>query len=927
MLFRKFIVLSVFFLIYCFHISCLKRVFKRSPSTFMTQKYSITPLDANNDNYNNNNDDNENRINTNIVNDNDGHINSVKNMINMETNIETTILTTTTSISSVSDDSIMSSSASTSTNNKNIAKDINVDTDIDVSSSSSLSSSDSNNNDNNDNVDNDDNNDNNDDNDDNDYNQQQQPYDNITDDDMDFILKYALGETHRAELSKKVEESMQQELDYSQGVEIQPRKPLPLKVNLDLWNYYAKKEFNSGDFTEAMRLYQKCVDYNPVDGRAWLGMARIYWKKGKAKEAELSYKDGLYYNPRNPYLMQSWAVMLEKQGNIRRAKKMLTESVRANPSHAASWVALARINQREGSLSAARDCYSMAVDADPKAYVALQAWGVLESEDGNVRIARELYRRSWEASKKKSSHALQAWATLEKRMGNYEEATELLNKALEAYSSNSKVRLSLAEIYEERGEIEKARICFKEGEKYAERRGDAGYFQAWALFELRVSGVVDAQRRLGRERRAASRININSWNTDTNINTNEITLEDVDEVIDSVAQVIDNNGSQIIGNSFSSTSSNNYDTNDDALPFLDTDNDKKSHGKEKKMHVITKEEESNKGIEIDMESELERRGNITSININTETEMEVFGDYFTAQEFEDYLTPPQLDAQKIARRLFRRAVKVNKQHSASWVAWAKHEQFSGHPDVARRLLITGISKFPNSKNIGWFHCSLGHLSRQQGDINTARACYDRALAATPTYRSLSVILEYARMETYHGSYQNSRDLHELAVRRFGSGNNAAIVWDSYMELERRQSMRLAPVQRTTLDDENSYGDSDIDISLTPTDFSQLTAATTTTTTTTSTSLDDTIINEKKDAVEKSSSTTTTATRSGSINPEWEQAGFVNLSPALAELQRRRDAAMRHRDEKEKEAEESLRSMALESESEEDINFDDNYFQS
>jgi hypothetical protein len=55
---------------------------------------------------------------------------------------------------------------------------------------------------------------------------------------------------------------------------------------------------------------------------------------------------------------------------------------------------------------------------------------------------------------------------------------------------------------------------------------------------------------------------------------------------------------------------------------------------------------------------------------------------------------------------------VNKFHSASWVAWAKHEQRAGNLDVARRLLITGISNFPHSENIGWFHAALASLARQ-----------------------------------------------------------------------------------------------------------------------------------------------------------------------------------------------------------------------
>jgi cytochrome c-type biogenesis protein CcmH/NrfG len=57
-----------------------------------------------------------------------------------------------------------------------------------------------------------------------------------------------------------------------------------------------------------------CIAYDPYDSRAWLGLARIQWKKGQTPLAEKAYKDGLYHNPKNPYLLQSYADMLIKLG-------------------------------------------------------------------------------------------------------------------------------------------------------------------------------------------------------------------------------------------------------------------------------------------------------------------------------------------------------------------------------------------------------------------------------------------------------------------------------------------------------------------------------------------------------------------------------------------------------------------------------------
>ena len=136
------------------------------------------------------------------------------------------------------------------------------------------------------------------------------------------------------------------------------------------------------------------------------------------------------------------------------------------------------------------------------------------------------------------------------------------------------------------------------------------------------------------------------------------------------------------------------------------------------------------------------------------------------------------------RALFKRGVECNKYHSASWVAWAKFEQKAGNPEIAKKLLTTGISKFPKSKNVGWFHSTLGHLSRQSGDMKTARACYDEALAATPIYKATPVLLEYVRMETYHGGLREARELLELAVKRYPQDDR---VWDAYEEFFEREA--------------------------------------------------------------------------------------------------------------------------------------------
>lgn len=199
-------------------------------------------------------------------------------------------------------------------------------------------------------------------------------FESLSEAERDEVLALALGEEHLRELPLKVKQALEEDYDLVQGVN-PTRRPLPLKANIDLWTYQAKQVMAAGDFNKAASLYRQCIAYNPVDGRPWLGLAKIATKRGQQDVAEKSYKDGLYYNPNNPFLLQAWAVLLERQGRLDEAKRLLTKSIRGSPRHAASWVALARIHQRQGGIDEARFCFNSAVEGDPRSYVALQVGG------------------------------------------------------------------------------------------------------------------------------------------------------------------------------------------------------------------------------------------------------------------------------------------------------------------------------------------------------------------------------------------------------------------------------------------------------------------------------------------------------------------------------------------------------------------------
>lgn len=559
-------------------------------------------------------------------------------------------------------------------------------------------------------------------------------FDDLTDKQYAMVVDLALDEAHSSTLSKKVESVMEKDYDVREGVNQQAgvgAKPMPIAANLDLSTYHARQAMNQrGNFTEAEQIYVRCTEYNPVDGRAWLGLARLYQKRGSMAKAEKAYKDGLYYNPRNPYLLQSWAVMLEKSGRIPQAMKLLRSSVQSNPKHSASWVALGHIHKRGGRIDEARFCFKSAIDGDSRSYVALQALGVLESDTGNLNEARKLFKKAVTLSRN-SVHTLQAWATLERRTGNLEAAQKLLGRALKEWPKSTHARVSLAEIHELRGDVDKARRTFELGAAFAERCGDAGFFQSWALMESRQGRVCS-----------------------------ETDAESGDRSSHGAKHGSDGSGGNGRGGSA-----------DEAQGVLTGNGD-----------VV--------------EGKVRVRDHVPGKHLRR------------TPRHEESLSPGL--AGKV-RTLFRRAIKVNKYHSASWIAWAKFEQRSGNPEVARKLLTEGISNFPHSKNIAWFHTALGNLAWQRADLTTARACYGRALDSTPPQKSLNILLEYAKMEERLGGRQGfeARGLYERAISRFPNEDRA---WSAYVDFERRRERAPGtPTDKrfgSTGDDEGSFRSDD-----------------------------------------------------------------------------------------------------------------------
>lgn len=286
-----------------------------------------------------------------------------------------------------------------------------------------------------------------------------------------------------------------------------------LRINADRLNYHAKKELQHGRIEEAQELYEKAIEIDPTDGRAYLGLSRVAERRRDFKLARQCLTAGIsksvsFFDDQtmdrgpNPFLLQALGCLEEKAGHVSEAEALYISAARSRPSHAAAWVALAQLRTRKlrQSAAAGRVCFQTAerelkkAGKPPSSHV-YTAWASLEyKKAGDVRRARELFQKALKVDKKCSPAWLQL-GVMEADNENWTKAQECFETVLKFDQRNSRVLQAYAIMETKRpeGDDRKAIGLFERALKANPR--DAGVLQAYALFVAKL-GDVEAARNL-----------------------------------------------------------------------------------------------------------------------------------------------------------------------------------------------------------------------------------------------------------------------------------------------------------------------------------------------------------------------------------------------------------------------------------------------
>lgn len=244
----------------------------------------------------------------------------------------------------------------------------------------------------------------------------------------------------------------------------------------------------TGDFTQAKRLFQRSVDVDPTNGRAWQDLATAVERssQGSRLDKVKVLEDGLRHNPSNPYLWQSLAVANLRMSKLEEACHHCQQGLRRDPSHASLYVTWATAEEKRFDVATARGIYEKADEFATPGAKLYHSWGRMELGQGNKARARELFEKGLECDSRNHYiwHSLGSMARADHEAGR---ARDCFAKALQSDMNNVVVLEEWAKLEAYEKNYGLARSLFSRGA--AANRRDVRILHSWSLFEYQVSYV------------------------------------------------------------------------------------------------------------------------------------------------------------------------------------------------------------------------------------------------------------------------------------------------------------------------------------------------------------------------------------------------------------------------------------------------------
>lgn len=162
----------------------------------------------------------------------------------------------------------------------------------------------------------------------------------------------------------------------------------PVRDRAGLSRSYAEWMAEAGRVPEARTAYEQCLQENPEDAAAHLGLAKVDAAAGNAADAEAGFRKARQLAPGDAAVSAAWGAFELSRGRLDDADRLLSAAAAANPSDSATRHRLGILRARQGRTEEARRLFVGTVGPAGAAY----SLGLLHKADRPQLAAAEFRR-------------------------------------------------------------------------------------------------------------------------------------------------------------------------------------------------------------------------------------------------------------------------------------------------------------------------------------------------------------------------------------------------------------------------------------------------------------------------------------------------------------------------------------------------------
>lgn len=226
-----------------------------------------------------------------------------------------------------------------------------------------------------------------------------------------------------------------------------------------------------GNIHEAIGCYRRAIKLKPDVVEAHYFLANALREIGSMNEAAASYRQAIKLQPNFVEALSNLGAVLTHLGETNEAAEVLSKANSLRPNTPQVLCNLGNILQREGRLEDALEKYRQALHQKPDFLDAISNVAILLEKTNRFEEARILIDRELPRTPENPS-LLVAAAKLARRSGKQDEAIILLEKAagqkLDLVIAGE-VHLLLGQLYDRKGDAERAYVHFAEGNQFLAR--------------------------------------------------------------------------------------------------------------------------------------------------------------------------------------------------------------------------------------------------------------------------------------------------------------------------------------------------------------------------------------------------------------------------------------------------------------------------